>query len=33
MLLTGTMSRVVLVLNFAMDINTHTVVILVMDWQ
>ena len=31
MLLTGTMSLVVLVLNSAVDINTHTVVILVMD--
>ena len=34
MLLTGTMSLVVLVLNSAVDIDTHTVVVLlVMDWK
>ena len=32
-LLTGTMSLVVLVLNSAVDIDTLTVVVLVMDWQ
>ena len=33
MLLTGTMSQVVLVLNSAGDLDSHTVVVLVMDWQ
>ena len=32
-MLTGTMSLVVLVLNSAVDVDTHTVVVLVMDWQ